>query len=114
MIDKVRLTSILELDHLEMTRVILSIFERIPESLEEVRACCLKKNRNQISFVAHTLKGETASFGLIGLSKLFAILEEKAEEISFEEIENYLSEIIIVNNASYQEFNKKHSLGKDK
>ena len=113
-IDRVRLTSVLDIDNVEMTKIILSIFEDIPKSLEQVRACYLAKDRGQISFVAHTLKGETASFGLVGLSKLFATLEEEAEDLSLNEIEDFLNQIGIINSASCREFNANHLQGSNK
>lgn len=99
-IDSKQIESILQLDRAEMTSVILSIFETIPEDVNHLIQAKSVNNREQVSFIAHKIRGEASSFGLIALSELFAKIEESSQIITTEEVHLLLKEALIINSKS--------------
>jgi len=107
-INEKQLLEILKLDHKEMSEILMGIFNSIPNSVEQLKLLSALQNKEKISFIAHTLKGETANFGLTGLSQLFNKLEKEINDLKKEEQMQIFSEIIKINSLSSMEFKQKY------
>ena len=102
-INEEQLNSILELDPVEMGELILDVFKSVDESVKRLSQL---HDREQIAFIAHSMKGETSNFGLVGLSQLFTTIEKK--ELESENFKKLLAEISKINSKSKKEFETKY------
>jgi len=96
-VDKNQLKEILDLDYDEMKELLDNLISSIPKYIDEISLLCKKKDRAKIKLISHKIKGETGNFGLISLSNLFDKLENEVDQISFNDINKILTDILTAN-----------------
>lgn len=97
-IDKKQLESILAIDFEQMHELVLEVFQSVNSSTQQLKllsasSATFQDNKEQISFLAHAARGETANFGLLSLNRLYSNLEDNLASLSYSEITDLTTSI---------------------
>ncbi len=103
-INEEQLKSILELDYLEMQELVLELFTNVDSSVEKIKNFLEPEDTEQILFISHALRGESANFGFSALAKLFTKLENEISNLDKQEIMLILDQVLEVNTKSKEQF----------